>query len=81
MKDLELKYHSETGTHATEEFVHKSNLTDGYIEWLEDLAEKYLKQDLSRVSKVRLEDELHRRKLRELNKLLAIERNKQNPLQ
>ena len=43
MKELHLKYKMEFGISPEDGFAHKTLLTDEYIEWLEDLAEKYLK--------------------------------------
>lgn len=67
MKDLHLKYHCETGIVATtdlfrddeDEYVELA--TPEYVEWLEDLAEKYLKKDLSLFSNSEIKEELDRR--------------------
>jgi hypothetical protein len=80
MKDLHLKFNCETGTSSAYEAVELSNgdivqiPKEDYLFWIEDMALKYLKQDMSRFSKSQLEDELNRRKLREMNRQLAEER-------
>lgn len=79
LSELHLKFHSETGTSRCTELdiEFKEHATDEYLEWLEDLAMKYLRQDLSRFSKQKLEDELHHREIREISRLTRLERAKQ----
>ena len=46
MKELHLKFQSDTGSQRCTELdiEFKEHATDAYLEWLEDLAEKYMKQ-------------------------------------
>lgn len=84
LSELHLKFHSETGTCPTpkELFDEDENpvmvASDDYIDWLEEVATKYFHQNLSGFKKEHLENELHRRELRELSRLVAIERSKNN---
>ena len=45
MNDLHLKFKANTGTPATTEFAQRSFLTQEYLEYVEDLALKYLNQE------------------------------------
>lgn len=78
LSELHLKFHSETGnSRCTEiDIEFKEHATDEYLEWLEEIATKYFHQNLSGFKKSSLEDELHRRELRELNRLVALDRSK-----
>lgn len=78
MKDLHLKYKMDTGTPHEDGFARKTLLSEEYIEWLEDLAEKYLKQNLSRFSNESLANEIQRRRLKAAMAELRAERNSKN---
>ena len=81
MKELHLKYKMETGDSSPMIEVYDDDAgerlevaSDSYLEWLEDLAEKYLKQNLSRFSKEQLKKELDRRILRDFRKSVSAEK-------